>query len=254
MRRTIRLTGRRQLPVSCADVNMRDLDQRRLVTLTIREPEALRGFSQNARISLRLVENKQMELLDFGTVGSPRPFVELRNKSFGDPSCQLRVAETSPDHLGLLLGSTRTWRLNSDRPQQEGSVKGILRFQSADIAPRAWKLDLQDDVYPLILIDKRINDARTWAKTNPVFVACVLPAILEMVFGHILSTPDPTEVEWMRDWLRWADTLMQGEQPPSDPDDEKARGKWIDGLIESFCHWHRLSDKIIDEIARGGGE
>jgi hypothetical protein len=216
--------------------------------MAITDPAAFKGFSANAHVTLRLVENKQMELLDFGTVGAPKPFVELANSSFGDPSCQLRVADTRPDHLGLLLGSTKTWRLNSDRTPQQGGVRGILRFQPAAIAPRAWKLDIQENAHPVVLVDKRINDPRTWAKTNPVFVACVLPAILQMVFSDILSKPDPADTEWMADWLKWADTLMPGNPPPEDSQDSKACNDWIEQLIESFCQRHRLSDRIVNEL------
>jgi hypothetical protein len=235
-------------------VSIRDVGSKRVVTLAIADPTAFKGFSQDARLTLRLVENKQMELLDFGTIGAPETIAELSNTSFGDPSCQLRVAETKPDHLGLLLGSTKTWRLNSDRTPQDGSVRGILRFQSADIAPRAWKLDIQEDTHPLVMVDKRINDPRTWAKTNPVFVACVLPAILQMVFDDILSKPDPTDIEWMADWLRWADSVMPGNKPPEDNQDASARHDWVEQLIESFCQRHRLSDRIIDEMNREAAE
>lgn len=215
-----------------------------------------KGFPANAHVTLRLVENKQMELLDFGTVGAPKAIAELENSSFGDPSCQLRVAvaEAGADHLGLLLGSSRTWRLNSDRTPQQGSVRGILRFQPADIAPRAWKLDIQENAHPVVMVDKRISDPRTWAKTDPVFVACVLPAILHMVFDDILSNPDPADTEWMADWLRWADSLMPGNKPPEDHQDRKARHEWIEQLIESFCNRHRLSDRIVNELVREAAE
>lgn len=248
MRRTIRLTGRRQLPASCADVNIREVGDKRLVTMSIKDPTVFKGFSPEARVTLRLFENKQMELLDFGTVGAPKNIAELANPSFGDPSCQLRVANTGTDHLGLLVGSTKTWRLNSDRTPEQGSVRGILRFQPANIAPRAWKLDIQENAHPTVLVDKRIDDPRTWAKTNPVFVACVLPAILHMVFDDILSKPDPADIEWMADWLRWADSLMPGKKAPDDVEDTKARHEWIEQLIESFCQRHRLSDRIVDEL------
>jgi hypothetical protein len=227
---------------------------KRFVTLSVKDRAVFKGFSPDAHVTLRLVENKQMELLDFGTVGTPKAIAELKNSLFGDPSCQLRVAETRPDHLGLLLGSTKTWRLNSDRTPEQGSVRGILRFQPAEIAPRAWKLDIQENAHPIVMVDKRINDPRTWAKTNPVFVACVLPAILHMVFDDILSKPDPGDIEWMEDWLRWADSVMPGNKAPEDYQDSKARHDWIEQLIESFCQRHRLSDRIVDELTRVAAE
>lgn len=224
--------------------------------MSIKDPAAFKGFPSSAHVTLRLVENKQMELLDFGTIGAPKAIVELENSSFGDPSCQLRVADVGAgaDHLGLLLGSTKTWRLNSDRAPQQGSVRGILRFQPANIAPRAWKLDIQENAHPIVMVDKRIDDPRTWAKTDPVFVACVLPAILHMVFDDILSKPDPSDTEWMADWLRWADSLMPGNRLPDDHQDMKARLEWIEQLIESFCNRHRLSDRIVNELAREAAE
>lgn len=251
MRRTIRLTGRRQLPASCAEVQIKEVGAKRVVTLAVADPSVFRGFPESAQITLRLVENKQMELLDFGSLGSLKSTVDLKNPMFGDPSCQLRVAATADDRVGLLLGSSKTWRLNSEKTPQQGSVRGILRFQPSDIAPRAWKLDIQENAHPIVLVDKRIPNTRAWAKSNPVFVAAVLPAIVQFVFEDILSQTDPTETEWMNDWLRWANSLMPSNVPPQDGEDHKARQAWIDQLIEAFCIRHKLSDRIIDELVAG---
>jgi hypothetical protein len=250
MRRTIRLTGRKQLPTSCADVSIKEVGEKRVVTLALSDPTVFRNFSPRARLTLRLAENKQMELLDFGTIGSPKPVVDLKNTTFGDPSCQLRVADTGDDHLGLLLGSTKPWRLSSDNEPQQGSVRGILRFQPKNIAPRAWKLDIQENAHPIVLVDERIPDPRAWAKSNPVFIAAVLPSIVQLVFEDILVQQNPADTEWMNDWLRWADSLMPGYPPPQDNTDWTARRDWIDRLIDSFCQRHRLSDKIVDELIR----
>lgn len=249
MRRAIRLTGRKQLPVSCVNVHVREVGDARVVTLDVADSRVFRSFPQDARLTLRLVENKQMELLDFGTIGSPKPIADLQSPVFGDPSCQLRVASTSPDHLGLLLGSTKPWRLNSDR-HQTGTVRGILRFQPMPIAPRAWKLDIQENAHPVVQIDDRIPDPRNWVRTNPVFVAAVLPSILQLVFEDILSNPAPTDTEWMGDWLRWADSLMPGYPPPAESAEPGERRDWIERLVDSFCQRHSLSDRIIDEIVR----
>jgi hypothetical protein len=250
MRRTIRLTGRRQLPTSCANVRLKEVGDGRVLTFAIAEPAAFRNFPQSAHLTLKLVENKQMELLDFGALGSPKAVVDLKNNIFGDPSCQLRVAATGDDHLGLLLGSTKPWRLSSNEEPQQGSVRGILRFQPKNIAPRAWKLDIQENAHPIVLVDERIPDPKTWAKNNPVFIAAVLPSIVQLVFDDILSHQHPADVEWMSDWLRWADSLMPGYPPPQDHGDRVPLRDWIERLIETFCLRHRLSDRIVDQLTR----
>lgn len=250
MRRTIRLTGRKQLPISCVGVSIKNVGNKRLVTLAVSDTAAFRGFPPDARLTLRLFENQQVELLDFGLLSSPKVAVDLQNIAFENPSCQLRVASSDADRLGLLLGSTRTWRLISERKPGGGGAKGILYFKPGKIAPRAWKLDLQEGAHPIVLVDERIPDARAWVKTDPVFVAAVLPAILQLIFNDILSQPSPEDTEWMNDWICWADALMPGYPRPADGDDARVRADWIERLVETFCQRHKLSDRIVDGLAR----
>ena len=49
-------------------------------------------------------------------------------------------------------------------------------------------------------------------------------------------------------------TVMPDNRPPDDHEDVKARHEWIEQLIESFCQRHRLSDWIVDELAKGHAE
>ncbi|ESX34543.1 MULTISPECIES: hypothetical protein [unclassified Mesorhizobium] len=248
MHRTIRLTGRRQLAKSSVAVRVTEVGEKRLLTIAITDPKVFRGFPEDARISVRLTENKQMESVQFGAVGSPRHATEINNTSFGDPSCQLRVASASTDQLGLLLGSSDSWRLNSEKEHQEGGSKGILRFLPKDIAPRVWKLDIQENAHPVVQIDKRIPDARTWVRTDPVFISAVLPAILYQVFDDVLSQDSPQDTPWMKDWIMWADSVMPGKPPPASSDEVGDRRRWIEDLIDSFCQRHHLSDRIVDML------
>lgn len=247
MRRTIRLTGRKQLSRSSVNLSLHDVAGKKVLTLALVNPAAFKAFPSNARIMVKLFETKQMELVEFGTLGSLKSAVDLSNQDYVDPSCQLRIASSDSARYGVLLGSTQSWRLSSDNPEQAGSVRGILNFLPAKIAPRTWKLHINEDTHPVIEIDNRIPDPRTWAKKDPIFVGTVMPAIIHQVFDDILSQENPEETEWMNDWLRWAEALMPGGNPPQKPD-IKERRIWIDGLIDTFCKRHKLSDRIIDHL------
>src|SRR5229473_3313791 len=100
MRRRIRLTGRRQLSRSAVNVKVVILPHKRLLTFGIVDPKSFRDFPRDSKITVRLVENKIVELVDFGTLGTQRPAVELKNSSFSAPSCQLRIASTDTDKAG----------------------------------------------------------------------------------------------------------------------------------------------------------
>lgn len=252
MRRTIRLTGRRQLPRNCVNVAMREIGSSKILTLAILEPKVFKGFPGNSRLTVKLIENKQMELVDFGTLDAPKAAVDLQNQGFLDPGCQLRIASADDERLGVLLGSTQQWRLSSDNPEQEGGVRGLLNFLPAKIAPRSWKLCIEENAHPVILIDNRIPNPKVWARSDPTFVSTIMPAIIHQVFDDILQHENPDETEWMKDWLKWADRLMPNTPRPQ-PSDAPDRREWIEGLIDSFCSRHQLSDRLVNELSLQGG-
>lgn len=247
MRRRIRLTGRKQLARSAVTIRIVTVGDRRVLTLRINDPKFQKAFPFDARILLRLQENKFVELVDLGTIGDPKLMAEFNHQAFSAPACQLRVASSSPEKYGLLLGSTDSWTLLDDEQKGDAARRGILLFLPAKTAPRAWKLDIRDDDYPIVQIDERIEDARTWAKTNPVFVNTVLPAILRELFDYILQQGESGASDWTADWLSWADTLMPGSKPPFGGDYVERRD-WLDRLMESFCLRHGLGDQLVRHL------
>ncbi len=103
-----------------------------------------------------------------------------------------------------------------------------MDFNAAKIAPRTWRLRIEENVRPLIEIDNRIPDPGSWAKSDPVFIGTIMPAIIHQLFDDILSHQFPEDTEWMKDWLRWADTLMAGNIPPPYPNEVRTRREWIE--------------------------
>lgn len=236
MRKRIRLTGRKQLPRNAVEARMVELGDRKLVSMTIANPKALSKMPQDARIRLRLIENKVSEVMEFGTLADVKTTAELVNQGYSAPSCQLRVVATDGDHKGLLLGSTDSWTMRPIDDEGGTANEGILMFQPLDIAPRTWKLEIRDDDYPVVYIDKSIPDSRTWVRNDPVFISCVLPAIIREVFDDILAGGPPSQ-NWAKDWIGWADTLMPGKTVPW-ADGRKPKQDWSEDLLESFCQRH----------------
>ncbi|CAN7653612.1 hypothetical protein [Rhizobium sp. LjRoot254] len=232
---------------------MREIGETKVLTLAIREQKAFKGFPVDARLMIKLIENKQMELVDFGTLENPKAAVDLKNQGYLDPGCQLRVANANGERIGILFGSTQQWRLNSENPVKEGGVRGLLNFLPAKIAPRAWKLCIEENAHPVIQIDNRIPNPKVWAKNDPTFVNTIMPAVIYQLFDDILEHENPEETEWMKDWLTWADNLMPGNQKPQQAT-ARERREWIDGLIDSFCSRHMLSDRLVDVLVKVGGD
>ena len=84
-------------------------------------------------------ENKQMELLDFGTIAALKPLVELANTSFGDPSCQLRVADTRARRRRHRRPPRHRRREYREQPWRGRGSSGLF-ITAAIVAPaQTWK-------------------------------------------------------------------------------------------------------------------
>ncbi len=248
MRKKIRLTGRKQLARSSVEVKVTETENKKIVSMTIAKANAFSKMPETARVKLRLFENKFSETLEFGTLGDMKITAEITKGAFSAPSCQLRIVATDDGHKGLLLGSTNTWTLRTGGEDEGGTAsEGILLFQPHDIAPRSWKLDVREDDYPIVYLDKKIPDARTWVRNDPIFVSCVLPAIVREVFDDILVSNSPPDQTWANDWLGWADTLMPGKAPPW-KDDRTHKQAWIADLLDSFCGRHGMLELLVGKL------
>ena len=244
MRTRIRLTGRRQLPYSCVEAKLVELGSARYVVMKAAKKQVFGNFPPTAYVKLRLFENKVSETLEFGTLGAMRNRVELRTRTFSAPSCQLRVVGADAESEGRLLGSTNTWTMRADSDDADGKdSESMLLFQPHDVAPLSWKLEIRDDDYPILYIDRSIPQSKSWARNDPVFLSCVLPAVIRELFDDIL-VEGPPERHWVKAWLGWAEQLMPGEKLPQ-PRDRNERQKWIDKLLDVFCRNHRTLDQLV---------
>ncbi len=250
MRRRIRLTGRRQLARSSVDVKVAVIGDKMIVSMTIADTEAFSKMPETARVKLRLVENKYSETLEFGALGKLKITAEIKSGAFSAPSCQLRIVASDDGKKGLLLASTDSWTLRTGGDDGTGTAsEGILDFRPFDIAPQVWKLELREDDYPIVYVDKRIPDPRTWVRNDPIFVSCVLPAIVKEVFDDILSSNAVPEQDWAKDWLGWADTLMPGKAPPWN-EGPLPKSEWVNDLLDSFCQRHGMLDLLVGKLGQ----
>lgn len=238
MRRTIHLTGRRQIPTSAFDFEITDLDGRKVAYLSARNIKVLEGYPASSVVKVKLVENKLVETLEYGPISKLSTVTELSQESFQAPSCQIRIVGRDGENSGKLLASTRPWTFKSD-----AETEGILLFQAADTAPRLWRLEIREQERPILYVDKNIPNVSTWSKSDPVFAACIFPHVIERVFSTVLDERSRPEDGWMAEWLDWADSMMPGAEAPFS--DVEAHAKWIDSLIDTFAAKHKLAASVL---------
>jgi hypothetical protein len=242
MRKSIRLTGRRQLPKSYFRVTLSGEGSGKAVHLAISSEWDRSGLPADAEVRLKLVENKCVEVLRFGSVSMPSSIAPLNNDSFRAPSCELRIVCRDDGNDGLLLASTNSWTLRS-----AGDPEGILLFQAANIQPRLWRLEVRAQEHPVLYIDEHVPNAAHWARTDPVFAACVLPSVIASVFRSVLQSEEAAEDGWEADWINWAADLAPGSAPPFGTENE-TKEHWIEGIVDAFAVKHALAQNVISKL------
>ena len=134
--------------------------------------------------------------------------------------------------------------------RKDDAREGIIYFEPKDISPRVWKLDIRDDDYPVVYVNKDIPEPQVWACQDPVFISSVLPTVLEMVWLYIFRIGDGDETNWMESWVSWADQLMPGQNPAFD-EEHDIQMIWIEKLIDSFAQRHQLSNLLLATLKTG---
>jgi hypothetical protein len=236
MRRTIHLSGRKELPASAFDIELLSDGKGDRLRLQI-VPDAngqdpLREISPSAALKVRVFENYVVDVLNFGTVGKRKSEAELPQGRYRTPACQIRIV--SNEEPGKLIASSRSRRTGA-----EGQLEGILSFLPYDTAPRLWELVLEDENYPVLRVDKDLPNVAAWSSTDPVFLAAVLPTVIERVWRRILDDDEYPDSGWKADWLHWATTMMPGTNPPFDAGPEE-REAWLQNLGDAFARRHQL--------------
>lgn len=216
----------------------------------------LAGMSlpEDAKVYVVTYHSTDQKRFDFGTVGE---VIIPRNTNLEDlahaENLKFRVLVVDETgEQGLILA-------HADRisPLPEEKNKSILPVYFKDIGQQIWKIEYKEDGGgPSLVLNSRIPNIQSLAKTDQLFFFFVYPAVIKEVLTHIIfvnggdSVEDPT-IEWQGDWLRFAVKIVSGEAPPSNisPDNGDESMQWIDRVVEEFCSsrkgWSQLVNKLI---------
>lgn len=248
MRKSIRLTQRRQIPLSSLNVRLERSDTSNTVHLKLVNEKVFERFPGDASIKVRLQENKCSKTFCFGTLDDVKDRAMIERAMFYAPSCQLRVIASDRVGGGKVLGSTRKWTLRDKGNDVKSEQRiGILDVVEMPLGGRVWRLEIPGDANPILQIDNGLPSASVWAGSNPVFLSCVLPSVLQQILREIASGGEPNEGDWQMSWVEWIQQLAPGTKIPwGKRGDEFER--WIEGLVDTFCQKHSLVKKLIAHI------
>lgn len=215
----------------------------------------------NAKVYVEAYHRTDLRRYDFGTVAEvvTPPATDLATLAYSENlKFRILVVDESGLH-GLILA-------HGDRIKPESDVdrKPILPVEFRDLGQQVWRVDFTgDEGAPVIVLNKRIPNIQSIARSDPQFIMYVYPAVILEVLTHMIfvegisSASDPA-VEWHGDWLTFAKMILPSEGPPEildiqdEPLDKEGAEEWINRVVEEFCasrnEWKEYITQLSVEV------
>ena len=191
------------------------------------------GVPSESRVFVEAYARQSSVRFDFGTVGNlvPPESNLLDEIDEGEvPQFRILVVDVVRTPGRLLAYAEQI------RPTEEGedeSRKPLLPLYTRDIGEQMWKVQVDSDAQPALVINSRVPQLRTLLDSDPILRGVIFPAAMREVLRVVLQEDMDAEQDWVRDWRRFAETLV-GEEL-SDGESEDSNASRIEDIVEAFC-------------------
>lgn len=131
-------------------------------------------------------------------------------------------------------------KLSAGDPDDQ-NLRSILRLtETSSLGERLWRLDLDDDAIPELLINSKVPGFKAKLLNEPLVQGLVLPSVVRELLGEVLSGAAPDDTGWVAAWKQYAEKLVGRSAP-----DEDGAEEFIEDCVQAFCSQHRFAERYI---------
>ncbi len=238
-KRRINSTGRRK-------ISQDQIDLRFLANSPGEPPKARIALNlqslnlpSTAAISVEAYHRSTAMRFDCGTVGAIEvPDVLLLNELEQSGGILFRIKVVDVEKVpGKILASA-----DRIRPAVDGEGEGrksIFPVEYRDLGQEVWRVDINDDAGPILLLSSRIPALIHRIHENPLVAGALLPAAFRIVLRFLVEHPSEEEDEgssWKSDWKRFCIEGLGIETDLDDlGDDDDEIDTWIEDVVRRYC-------------------
>jgi hypothetical protein len=200
----------------------------------------------SAAVSVEAYHRSTAMRFDCGTVGAKKiPEILCLNEldQAGGVLFRIKIVDRE-DKPGKILASA-----DRVRPSIEGEElgrKSIFPVEYRDLGQEVWRVDINDDAGPSLLLNSKIPTLMHRIHENPLIAGALLPAAFRIVLLHIADNPSEDDEDgagWKADWRRFWSEGLGVEDDPEDLEDDDARDLWVDDVVRRYCETKAFVEK-----------
>ncbi len=195
----------------------------------------------NARVAIEAYVGSRTERFELGTVSGPDlSRRRLANFRADDPVLfRVKVIDETND-AGRLLGLAKQIR---PKGPDDINYSSLLPVTVGALENLVYRVDFSPDSSPTLVLNEQLDQVapegiKAIARSHPMFVALVFPAVLREILTHLLLVdeirPDDEDMDsWKRKWIDFARLLNPSEFPQRDDPDGVLN--WIESGVTEFA-------------------
>jgi hypothetical protein len=205
----------------------------------------------SAAVSVEAYHRSTAMRFDCGTVGNKKiPEILSLNEldQAGGVLFRIKIVDQE-DQPGKILASA-----DRVRPSIEGEHlgrKSIFPVDYRDLGQEVWRVDINDDAGPFLLLNSKIPALMHRIHENPLVAGALLPAAFRIVLLHLAHNPSEEDEDgagWKAEWKRFCSEGLGVEDDPEDLEDDDARELWVDDAVRRYCETRTFVEKARQMI------
>ncbi len=253
MKRAFNYTGRRKIPAGAVQVSVKedgldgiptfDANLDGLMSLGLPDKNAIVLEPYVGALSMRF---------ECGTVGAP-VLPDDRRLTDVDQGGAIRfrvlVIDEETDPRRIVAAGVISVR-DEDEDQGERRRSILQLTETASLGERLWRLDLDGDAMPELIINSRFPGMKAKLTSDPLVQGLVFPAVVGELVNELLCGHAQDDCAWFQAWSEYASSLANRPLP----EDEEEFEDFVRDCVEAFCNQHRFADRIINLLKGEEGD
>jgi hypothetical protein len=249
-KRRINSTGRKKIPHSRIDLRILSTVPGEPLKARLGLDLASLNLPSSAALSVEAYHRSSTMRFDCGTIGSKKiPDVLTLNEidQSGAVLFRIKVIDQGASRGKILASADRV------RPSIEGENEGrksIFPVEYRDLGQEIWRVEIDDDAGPLLLLNSKVPALMNRIYDNPLVAGTLLPAAFRLVLQYLAKEPaedDEDGVGWKAEWKRFCTEALGIEDDLDDMDEEDEREKWVEDAVRRYCESRLFVDKSKEQ-------
>ncbi|MCZ2103415.1 MAG: hypothetical protein LC137_03455 [Burkholderiales bacterium] len=244
----INSTGRKRIHREHVRIRLNEAGASQPPTFTadIQLPADLR-LDPSAKIYVEPYVKSSSMRFDFGTVGQITPPANCVLSDIDAGAAVLfrvKVVDET-EEIGRILASANGIRPENDADGDDR--RPLLPVRSANLGEEIWRLDVDKDAGPTLVVNSRVPDLIEALKRDVYLQGAIYPEVVWRLVREVFGRDNDSEEDghWVMDWKAWIASQLGREIAEYEVEDAEALELLADEVAASFASKNRFVSTLI---------